>query len=430
VDLALAGHLPPPCIEARVTSERVHREAGALQEQRTRWEHGHLEVLRTGVPRLLRAAWQRKDARLLALGLELSVPPLSLLLLLWLGVSVIAWGAAALGASHLPAWILAFGALPMVAAVAAAWLSFGRDIFPASLWLQMPLYSFSKLPLYAAYLTHRRRFWSEARQPAVQTAAETARVVQLEGAALDAITEAQCVKRVMADLAERRGGWIATLNLDHLRLITRSPEYARLCADATLRVADGMPLVWASRLQGTALPERVAGSNLIWSLSAAAAARGHSIFLLGGAPGTATAAAEVLRRRFSGLMVAGTASPDVDLVARPDEIATLAATVTRVRPDIVYVALGKPKQEQVIDSLRTHLPQAWFVPVGISFSFVSGRVRRAPPWVQQLGLEWAHRLVQEPQRLARRYLIEGIPFALMLLLRSARVGAQRRMGSP
>jgi N-acetylglucosaminyldiphosphoundecaprenol N-acetyl-beta-D-mannosaminyltransferase len=85
-----------------------------------------------------------------------------------------------------------------------------------------------------------------------------------------------------------------------------------------------------------------------------------------------------------------------------------------LRPHLVLVALGSPKQEQVIAALRPHLPATWLVGVGISLSFVAGEVRRAPVWLQRLGLEWIHRLAQEPSRLARRYLLEDLPFALRL----------------
>ena len=93
------------------------------------------------------------------------------------------------------------------------------------------------------------------------------------------------------------------------------------------------------------------------------------------------------------------------------------AELIAARPDIVFVGLGSPKQEHVIASLRSCLPSAWWLGVGISFSFVCNRVRRAPPWMQKLGLEWVHRLWQEPGRLARRYLIDGLPFAATMFAR-------------
>ena len=116
---------------------------------------------------------------------------------------------------------------------------------------------------------------------------------------------------ILRALEAGRGGWIVTMNLDHLRRFGREPTYAALCESTDLVVADGMPLIWASRLQATPLPERVAGSSLIWRISAAAAGRGLSVFLLGGAPGHARAAARVLQRHFPRLRIAGTCCPEM-----------------------------------------------------------------------------------------------------------------------
>ena len=245
--------------------------------------------------------------------------------------------------------------------------------------------------------------------------------VQLAGVELHALTEAQCVRQVIDESLAGRGGWIVTANLDHLRRLARQSEYAQLCAGATLVVADGMPLIWASRIQGTPLPERVAGSNLITTLSAAAAERGRSVYLLGGSPGTADAAAAVLRQQYATLRVAGTHCPEMGFDQDPAHVSQLGERLARARPDIVYVALGSPKQERLIQALRRSLSGTWWLGVGVSFSFLCGDIHRAPQWMQRSGLEWVHRLVQEPGRLARRYLVQGCPFAARLL-----AGAVRR----
>jgi N-acetylglucosaminyldiphosphoundecaprenol N-acetyl-beta-D-mannosaminyltransferase len=232
---------------------------------------------------------------------------------------------------------------------------------------------------------------------------------------IHSLTEAECVDHILMQLDMGCGGWVVTANVDHLRQLSCNPEYAGLCALANLTVPDGMPLVWASYLQGTPLPERVAGSSLLWTLSAAAAKRGRGIFLIGGSPGTAETAAAALRRHYSALHVVGTACPAEGFEKDPRNIAQLTARLGAAAPDIVYVGLGKPKQDVLIDQLRAHLPRAWFIGVGIAFSFVSGAVRRAPVWMQRAGLEWVHRLVQEPGRLGTRYLLHGLPQAAGLL---------------
>ena len=244
-------------------------------------------------------------------------------------------------------------------------------------------------------------------------------IVWVEGVAIHAITEVACIEIILSELDLGRGGWVITHNLDHLRRRVHDPSFAAICAEATLVVADGMPLIWASRLQDTPIPERVAGSNLTVSLSAKAAARDRSIFLLGGSPGTARAAAAVLRARHPAIRIAGTYCPPIGFENDADEVRRLGATVIDASPDIVYVALGSPKQERLIHALRSDLPGAWWLGVGISLSFVSGHIKRAPLWMQRSGLEWVHRLAQEPHRLGRRYLMDGIPFAVQLLTGSA-----------
>jgi len=230
------------------------------------------------------------------------------------------------------------------------------------------------------------------------------------------------------ELDAGRGGWVVTANLDFVRRHARDPEARALFADADVRVADGMPLVWASRLQGgPALPERVAGSDLGREIAARCAAEGRRLGLLGGAPGAADGAARALRAAHPGLVLAGCSSPTVSSTPTRAEIAAIGDGIEGGRPDVVLVALGSPKQERLCQALRPRFPATWFLGVGITLGFLAGQVRRAPPALQRLGLEWTHRLAQEPRRLARRYLVDGLPFAAELLgtaaLRRLRPGA-------
>jgi N-acetylglucosaminyldiphosphoundecaprenol N-acetyl-beta-D-mannosaminyltransferase len=254
--------------------------------------------------------------------------------------------------------------------------------------------------------------------------------IDLHGIRLHTLNEAQCIAHIMEQLSAGFGGTVVTPNLDHLRRCVKDLHFGALVAEADLVVADGMPLVWASRLQGTPLPERVAGSNLISSLSAAAALNGRSVFLLGGAEGTAAGAAELLVQRNPGLKIVGTLCPRVGFDRNPKQMAEIARRLTDAMPDIVYVALGSPKQEHLIAKFRPSLPGAWWLGVGVSFSFLTGHVRRAPLWMQRGGVEWLHRLGQEPRRLFKRYIVVGIPFAAQLLSRAAMRGIPQRLGRP
>ena len=243
--------------------------------------------------------------------------------------------------------------------------------------------------------------------------------IRLRGVKVHAVTQAECVAYIVGELEAKRGGWVVTPNLDHLRRLENDEDFRTLYAGASLVVADGMPLVWASRLQGTPLPQRVAGSSLIAPLALTAAERGKSIFLLGGAPGAAQGAEAALKKLHPAMRIAGSYGAPAGFDQDEGEMRRLIDCLYKADPDIVLVALGSPKQERLIAQLRHHLPKAWWLGIGISFSFLAGQVARAPRWMQRCGMEWMHRLCQEPNRLARRYLIDGLPFAASLLAGAA-----------
>ncbi|MEV6489949.1 WecB/TagA/CpsF family glycosyltransferase [Actinoplanes sp. NPDC051633] len=249
--------------------------------------------------------------------------------------------------------------------------------------------------------------------------------VHLDGTGFDRITEGEVVAVVREAIAAGRGGRIVTPNIDILRQAQVNRRVRAYLDDADLIVADGMPLVWASRLSGTPLPERVAGSSLIRSLSEGLGRDGRSIFVIGGNPATpqaadgATRAARRLADECPGLRVAGTLCPEYGFERDRAVYAEFCAAVTEARPDLVFVGLGFPKQEKVIARLREQLPATWFIGCGAAVNFVAGDVDRAPRWMQRVGLEWAHRLGTEPRRLAGRYLKHDAPYALRLLTASA-----------
>jgi N-acetylglucosaminyldiphosphoundecaprenol N-acetyl-beta-D-mannosaminyltransferase len=244
--------------------------------------------------------------------------------------------------------------------------------------------------------------------------------IALRGVEFDCVVEADVVGYVVAELGHGRGGRIITPNVDILRRATRDAEARHHVASASLVVADGAPLIWAGRIAGRPLPARVPGSDLIWSLSAAMVTTGRSVYLLGGEPGAAEIAASVLVDRFPGLSVSGFDSPTFGFDADPATLDLVCRRAVEAKPDLVFVGLGFPRQERLIERLRTTLPSTWFMGCGAAIGFVAGVRRRAPVWMQQTGLEWLHRLISEPRRLGRRYLLHDMPFAVQLLMTSAR----------
>ncbi len=244
--------------------------------------------------------------------------------------------------------------------------------------------------------------------------------MRLMGTPMAVVTEAYVAATIVAAAEAKSGHWTITANLDHVRRYHHDPAERALIDEADLVVADGMPLVWASRLAGRPLPERVSGSSMVWSICEIASDRRQSVFLLGGDPGVAERAAEVFRRRYPDLEIAGTACPSLGFERDELELGRLQRQLLGAAPDIVFVALGFPKQDLLIRELRRVLPGASFIGVGISLSYVTGDLSRPPAWICGLGLEWAYRLAQEPtRRLVRRYLIDGVPFGVRLIAYAA-----------
>ncbi|MGW0804163.1 WecB/TagA/CpsF family glycosyltransferase [Nonomuraea sp. NPDC002799] len=239
--------------------------------------------------------------------------------------------------------------------------------------------------------------------------------VRVGGVEVDAVTEDEVVRRVGDELAAGRGGRIVTPNVDICRAAATDPALRHLVCSADLVVADGMPLVWAARLLGTPLPQRVTGADLIWSLSELAARDGHPVYLLGGLPGVAEQAAAELAGRHPGLRICGVHAPPYHFDATDEGRARVRREVVAARPRLVFVGLGFPRQDRLIAELREELPGAWFLGCGAAIAFAAGTVSRAPEWMRTAGLEWAFRLAAEPGRLARRYLVDDLPFALRLL---------------
>ncbi|SFK37450.1 N-acetylglucosaminyldiphosphoundecaprenol N-acetyl-beta-D-mannosaminyltransferase [Streptosporangium canum] len=241
------------------------------------------------------------------------------------------------------------------------------------------------------------------------------RRVHVAGLAIDPMTESEVVDHVVDALKRGEGGHLVTPNVDISWAAARDSEVRGIIEEADLVVADGMPLVWAAKLLGTPVPSRVAGADLIWSLAEAATFYRYPIYLLGGPPGVAAQAAGRLTARHPGLLVAGTDAPPYGFEADSESYAKVRDAVVAAGPRLVFVGLGFPKQDRLIGMLRKDLPGTWFVGCGSAIAFAAGAVRRAPQWMQRAGLEWLFRLLNEPGRLARRYLLHDLPFALWLL---------------
>jgi N-acetylglucosaminyldiphosphoundecaprenol N-acetyl-beta-D-mannosaminyltransferase len=243
---------------------------------------------------------------------------------------------------------------------------------------------------------------NESTMTAPTPSRETRRPVDVLGIPVTAYTTAETVDRL--DELVKSGGpaYIVTANLNYAMLCSTDDDLHDVNERAAFVVADGAPLVWWSRLIGQPLPERVAGSDLIYLVNARAAERGYRVYLLGAGPGVADEVAAELIGRYPDLKVVGTESPPF----RPltdEEQAEQFARIRAASPDILMLAFKMPDGERWLRDHTASLGVPLVLQFGASFDFVAGRVDRAPRWMQRTGLEWLHRTLQEPRRLAGRY---------------------------
>lgn len=224
---------------------------------------------------------------------------------------------------------------------------------------------------------------------------------------------ARCDEFITDGRATGRTYQIATVNADFVVNSLHDPELQRILQEADMSTADGMPLVWGSRLLGGALPGRVTGADMVPALARRAAAKGYSIFFLGARPGVAAKAAAILQQRNPGLKVAGVYSPPPASIFEMDR--TSLDLIKQAQPDILLVAFGNPKQEKWIRMHAPELPVPLAVGIGGTLDMIVGVTRRAPPWMQKVGLEWLYRMAQEPRRLFKRYLHDFAYFGYFFL---------------
>ena len=242
------------------------------------------------------------------------------------------------------------------------------------------------------------------------------------GLPLAPLTRQQAVERVHELIEARKPSFFITANLHYAMLTSEVAELDSINQEAAFILADGAPLVVASRRTANPVPERVAGSDLIYDLCEMAADRGHSVYLLGGSQGIADEAARRLVARNPKLQIVGTACPKPADLIEP-QVDDLIRRVRDVRPDLLFVALGQPKGEFWLARHLKSLEVPVAAQIGATLDFVAGRVQRAPKIFQRTGLEWAFRIYTDPRRLGPRYW-KNAQFLFKQLLRDHLLGSK------
>lgn len=241
------------------------------------------------------------------------------------------------------------------------------------------------------------------------------RNVELFGILIHNVTMAEAIDDIKGWLAGTGRHYVTTPNVDHVMRLQKDPEFRQIYQQASLVVADGMPIIWASRLLGKPLKGRVCGSDLLPKVCEVAAERGKTVFLLGGKDGVAERAADNLRARFPSLRIVGSYGPPFGFESDEAENQRIVQRINHARPDLLFVGLGAPKQEKWVARHLHQLEIKVALCVGAGIDYVAGTLARAPRWMRRTGLEWLWRLLQEPKRLWQRYLIEDMAFVRLFL---------------
>ena len=229
------------------------------------------------------------------------------------------------------------------------------------------------------------------------------------GVKVSAIDMGLAVKLAEEWIAAGKPGYVCVTGVHGVMEAKRDPELLRIFNHAAMLTPDGMPLTWVGRLQGFTRMNRVFGPDFMMEMCRISLAQGYRHFLYGGKPGVAQALGEAMQRKFPGLQVAGIFTPPFRSLA-PDEERELAEQVRQAQPHILWVGLSTPKQERFMAQYVDRLQVPLLVGVGAAFDFHTGRIRDCPAWIKHAGLQWVHRLIQDPRRLWKRYLINNPAF--------------------
>jgi N-acetylglucosaminyldiphosphoundecaprenol N-acetyl-beta-D-mannosaminyltransferase len=241
----------------------------------------------------------------------------------------------------------------------------------------------------------------------------TSERVNILGVGISAIDMALALKMVNAWIEAGDRQYVCVTGVHGVMESQRDVEVRRIHNRAGMVTPDGMPLVWLSRLSGRRHVDRVYGPDLMLALCERGLAKGYRHYFYGGAEGVPEKAVETLRKKYPGLQIAGTYSPPFRPLTE-DERAAVVARINAAEADIVWVGLSTPKQERWMAAQVGALDVNVLIGVGAAFDFIAGTKRQAPRWIQRSGFEWLYRLVQEPRRLWKRYLINNPAFIFLV----------------
>lgn len=230
---------------------------------------------------------------------------------------------------------------------------------------------------------------------------------------IDNVTKQEAMAHIDRCIASKKIGHVITPNVDQIIRIERNEKFRRICNNAELLLTDGRPLLWIAKWYHRPIKEQICGSDLVPELCGLAAKRGYSVFFLGAAPGVAAKAAAILKERYQGLDVAGVYSPPFGFEKNIEELEKINKMLKDSHADMLFVGMGVPKQDIFIyeNMHKYEIPMSFSI--GATIDFIAGVQKRCPKWMTLAGVEWFHRMMSDPKRMVKRYLVDDMQIFIL-----------------
>lgn len=225
---------------------------------------------------------------------------------------------------------------------------------------------------------------------------------------IDNVTMEEAIGHIEECIQRKKIGQVITPNVDQIVRMEWDDYFKKICDNCELLLVDGHPLMWIAKLYGKPFKEKICGSDLIPALCNIASKKGYSVFFLGAAPGIAAKAAEIMREQNLGLKIAGTYSPPLGFEKDPEELVRINKMLLESEADMLFVGMGVPKQDAFIyeNMHKYEIPMSFSI--GGTIDFIAGIQKRAPKWVNKIGFEWMYRLLHDPRRMFKRYIVDDM----------------------
>jgi N-acetylglucosaminyldiphosphoundecaprenol N-acetyl-beta-D-mannosaminyltransferase len=232
--------------------------------------------------------------------------------------------------------------------------------------------------------------------------------IELFGIEIDNITFDEAIDRIVESIENKEKNFICTPNVDHIIKLQSDSLFRLIYSNAGLVLNDSKVLFFLSKILKTPLVDKISGSELLPALCRVASEKGYSLFFLGGREESAKISAQKYKENYPSIKIAGTYSPPFGFKKNKKENIKILKLISDASPDILFVGLGAPKQEKWIYDNLDKINARVSIGIGAAFEFASGKVGRAPRWISNCGMEWFWRLIKEPRRLWKRYLVDDV----------------------